>query len=245
MRATYQISNLCKLDNPEMNYRKKPVVIQAMRLFEPTTPEQISNWCGATLCGIGAVGEKMWMEINTLKGVMRADYGDWIIKGVKGEFYPCKPDIFEATYELASNATPSASKPEEGAANEIKPCSNCGCFHDPAFTPCSGDEMLQETKPSPVEGSGNAFEKWWEEAFAEIAALQKQLSEEKQLSAGLDGNRIAAEKEIAVLQSQLATEKKDGERLEWLDHNRWFGTPTTHQFIRDAIDAAISQNPKT
>ena len=39
--------------------------------------------------------------IETLEGKMRADVGDWIIKGVKGEFYPCKPDIFEATYELA------------------------------------------------------------------------------------------------------------------------------------------------
>jgi len=37
--------------------------------------------------------------IVTLEGEMRADLGDWIIKGVKGEFYPCKPDIFEATYE--------------------------------------------------------------------------------------------------------------------------------------------------
>lgn len=38
-------------------------------------------------------------QIKTLEGVMTADKGDWIIKGVKGEFYPCKPDIFEATYE--------------------------------------------------------------------------------------------------------------------------------------------------
>ena len=80
-------------------YRKKPVVIEAMRLFEPNTPEIISSWCGGKICGVGAVGEKRWIEIATLEGNMRADYGDWIIKGVKGEFYPCKPDIFEATYE--------------------------------------------------------------------------------------------------------------------------------------------------
>jgi hypothetical protein len=41
----------------------------------------------------------VWIEIPTLEGVMRANYGDYIIKGVQGEFYPCKPDIFEATYE--------------------------------------------------------------------------------------------------------------------------------------------------
>ena len=40
-----------------------------------------------------------WLDINTLEGVMKAMPGDWIIKGVKGEFYPCKPDVFEATYE--------------------------------------------------------------------------------------------------------------------------------------------------
>lgn len=39
------------------------------------------------------------MEIETLEGVMKADKGDWIIKGVKGELYPCKPDVFEITYE--------------------------------------------------------------------------------------------------------------------------------------------------
>ncbi len=38
-------------------------------------------------------------EINTLEGTMTANVGDWIIKGVKGEFYPCKPEIFDATYE--------------------------------------------------------------------------------------------------------------------------------------------------
>ena len=40
-------------------------------------------------------------EIRTLEGVMRADLGDWIIRGIKGELYPCKPDIFAATYDLA------------------------------------------------------------------------------------------------------------------------------------------------
>ena len=40
-----------------------------------------------------------FLSIDTLEGRMRADPGDWIIQGVKGEFYPCKPDIFEATYE--------------------------------------------------------------------------------------------------------------------------------------------------
>jgi hypothetical protein len=43
--------------------------------------------------------ENRYIQIQTLEGVMEASVGDWIIKGVKGEFYPCKPDIFKMTYE--------------------------------------------------------------------------------------------------------------------------------------------------
>ena len=45
------------------------------------------------------------MEIETLEGIMKADKGDWIIKGVKGELYPCKPDVFEMTYEKVARMT--------------------------------------------------------------------------------------------------------------------------------------------
>jgi len=80
-------------------FRKKPVVIEAVRLISPNNPEGIANWCNGKVCGVGDVGAKKWIEIETLEGVMKANYGDWIIKGVNGEFYPCKPDIFEQTYE--------------------------------------------------------------------------------------------------------------------------------------------------
>lgn len=84
----------------EMKYRKKPVVIEARRLMEPETPSEISFWCNGRVCGVGAVGEKVWIEIDTLEGTMKAQYGDYVIKGINGEFYPCKPDIFEKTYEI-------------------------------------------------------------------------------------------------------------------------------------------------
>jgi hypothetical protein len=80
-------------------FRKKPVVIEAMRLMEPNTPDEVAGWCRGKVRSVGAVGENVWIDVNTLEGTMRADYGDWIIKGVRGEFYPCKPDIFELTYE--------------------------------------------------------------------------------------------------------------------------------------------------
>ncbi len=77
-------------------YRKKPVVIEA----EQFTGGKVSADLVLKFCP-----EAIWhfnhdtLSIRTLEGTMSAVKGDWIIKGVKGEFYPCKPDIFEATYE--------------------------------------------------------------------------------------------------------------------------------------------------
>lgn len=73
-------------------FRKKPVVIEAIQWHGYNFSEVLALAQSASfLDGI--------LHINTLEGVMRANVGDWIIKGVKGELYPCKPDIFEATYE--------------------------------------------------------------------------------------------------------------------------------------------------
>lgn len=77
-----------------MKFRKKPVVIEAMQLTE-SNAESIYNWMGIQR----ASKNDEVVKIETLEGLMTANINDWIIKGVKGEFYPCKPDIFEATYE--------------------------------------------------------------------------------------------------------------------------------------------------
>ena len=74
-------------------YRKKPVVIEAVKF---NNSADIHEFCGTKVRE--PVGET-YLEIETLEGVMKANLGDWIIKGVNGEFYPCKPDIFEKTYE--------------------------------------------------------------------------------------------------------------------------------------------------
>ncbi len=98
-------------------YRKKPVVIEAMRFHAYTMA--LEPWSGAPHGGdlyqwLTLNGAKFWLDqksdgpaylvIDTLEGPMRADVGDWIIKGVAGEFYPCKPKIFEATYEVVVDA---------------------------------------------------------------------------------------------------------------------------------------------
>lgn len=88
-----------------MKFRKKPIVIEALQL-------RWENW--NEMCEFAGVGKladgkpegrlsggNIGMDIPTLEGLHHASEGDWIIRGVKGELYPCKPDIFAATYETA------------------------------------------------------------------------------------------------------------------------------------------------
>ena len=72
-------------------YRKRPVVIEALQ-WTGVCPE-MEEFMGAV-----RVGPNHVLLIDTLEGTMIGNIGDWIIKGVGGEFYPCKPDIFKETY---------------------------------------------------------------------------------------------------------------------------------------------------
>lgn len=87
-------------------YRKKPVVIEAFRWTGGPDQTEDPEWIVAAIRS-GAVRfenagtPEVAMMIDTLEGTHKANQGDWIIRGVKGELYPCKPDIFEATYEAA------------------------------------------------------------------------------------------------------------------------------------------------
>jgi hypothetical protein len=86
-----------------MKFRKRPIVIEAMQLTDYDSHDAIGRWVRScspnAFQSSGAYGGRFWMKLQTLEGTMMAENGDWIIKGIKGEFYPCKPDIFEATYE--------------------------------------------------------------------------------------------------------------------------------------------------
>jgi hypothetical protein len=85
----------------EVKYRKKPVVIEAVRWNGRNISEII------LLGGGNQIEESFYSDeivIKTLEGDMTAANGDWIIRGIKGELYPCKNDIFEATYEPVEDA---------------------------------------------------------------------------------------------------------------------------------------------
>jgi hypothetical protein len=87
-----------------MKFRKKPVVIEAWQfkggaLSAREILTQLGPKCGVEHRHTSNAYHPHILVIQTLEGEMRATEGDWIIRGVKGEYYPCKPDIFEATYE--------------------------------------------------------------------------------------------------------------------------------------------------
>lgn len=97
-------------------FRKKPVVIRAVQLnwrnwteiceflggiINPDNPAEYGDF--SDTCN--EIGPYINIKIPTLEGIHTAKHGDWIIQGVLGEFYPCKPDIFEQTYEAVEEVT--------------------------------------------------------------------------------------------------------------------------------------------
>ena len=80
-----------------MKYVKKPIIIEAKELeYNTKSQEEIIEWSN----GLIKKGLDGGLRIPTLEGIMVANTGDFIIKGIKGEFYPCNGDIFNETYEL-------------------------------------------------------------------------------------------------------------------------------------------------
>lgn len=89
-----------------MKFRKRPVVIEAFLWTADIHQEEDPEWAVEAIKSGRVYFENdgtpgVTLKINTLEGTMTAQRGDYIIKGVKGEIYPCKPDIFAATYEPA------------------------------------------------------------------------------------------------------------------------------------------------
>lgn len=104
-------------------FRKKPVVIEAVQFDDHAARYGWSDliladnpWLdaaydpGGSLTNYQGADGKQYIKIRTREGNMRCKVGDWIIRGVKGELYPCKPDIFEATYEPAATPEPTADR---------------------------------------------------------------------------------------------------------------------------------------
>ncbi|MDE0921495.1 DUF7681 family protein [Aurantimonas coralicida] len=105
-------------------FTKKPVTIEARQFETNNAPDSDQHmdslvaWMGDRPCKAHHDGTAIYIE--TLEGTHRADVGDWIIRGVKGEFYPCKPDIFAATYEAGAGAAVASEGDQRTANNAVR-----------------------------------------------------------------------------------------------------------------------------
>lgn len=86
-----------------MKFRKKPVVIEAYQ-YTQTGDNYRPDWFQSRVTTRTIDTYPDHFMVQTLEGAMRGDIGDWCIKGIKGEVYPCRADIFEATYEPVEDA---------------------------------------------------------------------------------------------------------------------------------------------
>jgi len=133
-----------------MKFRKKPVVIEAVQFTGKNQREALSfvypNLSKVALSGAEIMG--LPVVISTLEGDMTANPGDWIIKGVKGEFYPCKPDIFEATYEPVPAAPDFAGSNLDAIDEAAKDL--------PDTPPVGWSPLATDRAPEKPEGNTNA-----------------------------------------------------------------------------------------
>ena len=132
-------------DPKPQRYRKKPVVIEAMQLAGTTGEiHAVYQWVEANTLGsfepLGVIEGRVpcpasgvsidprdgRMMIATLEGPHHANLGDWIIRGVKGEFYPCKPDVFEVTYEPVAVIDCPDHRPVQHRDGKPPWCKTCG-----------------------------------------------------------------------------------------------------------------------
>ncbi|MGW7734634.1 hypothetical protein [Bacillus velezensis] len=120
-------------------YKKRPIEVEA---FEYGTDwpdwfhDKVKSSDVVTYAGIIPSSdpfersEGLWCEIKTLEGIMTAKEGDWIIKGINGEIYPCKPDIFKKTYEKVDSEMKTADPSEEIRINGLLTMLGITANHD-------------------------------------------------------------------------------------------------------------------
>jgi hypothetical protein len=160
-------------------FRTKPVVIEAMQ-FDGSreSAQQVVDWAGVPdTMAVCLVGDNLEIDIVTLEGVMHARAGDWVIRGIKGELYPCNPDIFAATYEPAGAVlTPDPSLRSLAALQGYPPASpaqppfiihapeldgSAECFHGQDSGPnCANDAHYRLPTYNDWMGHSPAAKQW-------------------------------------------------------------------------------------
>lgn len=105
-------------------WKKKPVTVEAVQLTRENARDVWDWTCEAFRSGAArdvVIDVDDGLTIKTLEGDMRAPFGHWVIRGIRGEFYPCEPGIFEATYEPAEDDDPEYPSDEDAASLDTDP----------------------------------------------------------------------------------------------------------------------------
>ena len=122
-------------------YRKKPIVIEAMQLIDDGRWNDILEFLYPIIPDIMVYTEPMRLKIPTLEGYMIANKGDYIIKGIENEFYPCQPSIFHATYEeVAGEIKSSCCSASLIDTDTDDICSQC-------YHPCGRTKVVEDVNP--------------------------------------------------------------------------------------------------
>jgi hypothetical protein len=140
--------------NSEMRYTKKPVTIEAFQITEELAIANLIDNLplpfGITLSGSYRRDDRTvsyaYTCIETPEGKMKAKIGDWIIKGVKGELYPCKPDVFEASYDSADLVPSPAPVTAEEAEAALKWLENVEILNQEITIQKFGDIYPEKTR---------------------------------------------------------------------------------------------------
>ena len=149
----------CKKNRLVMKrYVKKPIVIEAVQ-YNGNNVQEILNFCGGT----AVVGMLSEITIKTLEGPLRVSDGDFIIKGVEGEFYPCKPDIFEKTYDVVENAERPQTFGEKAVGITFNPSGSDEVYEAKILAAKQID--LLEKVHNKVTNGGAAMESWFSSVF--------------------------------------------------------------------------------
>ena len=145
----------------EKTYVKKPVKIQAV-IWTGENPVELTNFMGISLSRYQEIGQGIdpgdgLLKINTPEGQMIALPGDYIIRGIKGEYYPCKPDIFALTYEEVDPDIHVPAADEVDLANP--PASDPeGDVSDPTFPTIQPDTTMKQINPEETNSGGPSSE---------------------------------------------------------------------------------------
>lgn len=223
-------------------YRKKPVVIEA---FQMTEARRMDNsewpaWLGeawngdrdapGTLQRVNAAARLPdALEIVTLEGNHRISWGDWIIQGVQGELYPCKPDIFEATYEPAQSQTMT----DTPRSNDLSPVVFMGSGGPDLTAPVQVERFIAQYESGQQGCHMDADEA---QAFsATLRALAAKLAEAEAERDAAHQKRMGAERACDMLDNKrVAAEAERDNAIDTL--NAWFDR---RGLAHEAIDETV------